>query len=171
MLEKEAIHVVAPGELHQGFVSSIFLVPKKGGGQRPLVNLRHLNQFITYEHFKMEGIHMLKDLLRKRRDRPEGCLFHSASLAEPPKVSEVCLERNNVRVCLPALRAGKCFQSLHQTYETCRSPVTTTGYQTDSLFRRHAYHRSIPGHCPPSCLNRSRSFARVRLRDKLWTQS
>ena len=65
MLEKEAIHVVPPGELHQGFVSSIFLVPKKGGGQRPVVNLRPLNQFIPYEHFKMEGIHMLRDLLRK----------------------------------------------------------------------------------------------------------
>ena len=64
MLEKEAIHVVPPGELHQGFVSSIFPVPKKGGGQRPVVNLRPLNQFIPYEHFKMEGIHMLRDLLR-----------------------------------------------------------------------------------------------------------
>ena len=65
MLEKEAIHVVPPEELRQGFVSSIFLVPKKGGGQRPVVNLRPLNQFIPYEHFKMEGIHMLRDLLRK----------------------------------------------------------------------------------------------------------
>ena len=53
------------GELHQGFVSSIFLVPQKGGGQRPVVNLLPLNQFIPCEHFKMEGIHMLKDLLRK----------------------------------------------------------------------------------------------------------
>ena len=65
MLEKGAIHVVPLGELHQGFVSSIFLVPKKGGGQSPVVNLRPLNQFIPYEYFKMEGIHMLRDLLRK----------------------------------------------------------------------------------------------------------
>lgn len=57
--------MVPRGELHQGFVSSIFLVPKKEGGQRPIVNLRPLNRFIPYEHFKMEGIHMLKDLLRK----------------------------------------------------------------------------------------------------------
>ena len=65
MLEKEAIHVVPPEELCQGSLSSIFLVPKKGGGQRPVVNLRPLSQFIPYEHFKMEGIHMLRDLLRK----------------------------------------------------------------------------------------------------------
>ena len=65
MLEKEAIHVVPPEELRQGFVSSIFLVLKTGGGQRPVVNLRPLNQFIPYEHFKIEGIHMPRDLLRK----------------------------------------------------------------------------------------------------------
>ena len=65
ILEKEALHVVPPEESRQGFVSSIFLVPKKGGGQRPVVNLRPLNQFIPYEHFKMEGIHKLRDLLRK----------------------------------------------------------------------------------------------------------
>lgn len=90
-----------------------------------------------------------------------------ANLAEPPKVSEVCLERNDVRVCLSALQAGKCSQSLHETYETCSRPVMTTGHQTESLFRQHAYNGSIPGHCPPTCLSCSRSFARVGLHDKL----
>ena len=65
MIEKAAIHVVNPNEKEQGFVSALFLVPKKGGGQRPVVNLRPLNQYIPYEHFKMEGVHMLRDLLRK----------------------------------------------------------------------------------------------------------
>ena len=65
MLQKEAVYVVSPGNTQQGFVSTIFLVPKKRGGQRPVANLRALNQFLSYEHFKMEGIHMLRDLLRK----------------------------------------------------------------------------------------------------------
>ena len=39
---------------------------KGGGGERPVVNLKPLNQKIPYEHFKMEGIHMLQDLLKKR---------------------------------------------------------------------------------------------------------
>ncbi|XP_063289505.1 uncharacterized protein LOC134573649 [Pelobates fuscus] len=46
-----------------GFVSNLFLVPKKGGGVRPVINLRPLNAFIQYRHFKMEGIHCLRDLL------------------------------------------------------------------------------------------------------------
>ena len=46
MLEKAAIHIVHPHEKEQGFISALFLVPKKGGGQRPGVNLRPLNQYI-----------------------------------------------------------------------------------------------------------------------------
>jgi hypothetical protein len=43
----------------------MFIVPKKDGGNRPVINLKPLNQFLVYEHFKMEGIHMLRDLLKQ----------------------------------------------------------------------------------------------------------
>lgn len=49
----------------EGFVSRIFLVPKKGGAWRPIIDLRNLNRFIAREHFKMEGIHLIKDLLQE----------------------------------------------------------------------------------------------------------
>ena len=48
-----------------GFLSNIFLVPKKDGGQRPVINLKTLSQFVNTEHFKMEDIHTMKDLLRQ----------------------------------------------------------------------------------------------------------
>ena len=38
---------------------------KKDGGQRPVINLKNLNSFIHAPHFKMEGIHTLKSLLKK----------------------------------------------------------------------------------------------------------
>ena len=38
---------------------------QKGGGHRPVINLKDLNQFVEYQHFKMEGVPMLKDLLRR----------------------------------------------------------------------------------------------------------
>ena len=62
MLEKQAISVVPPGQ--EGFISQIFLVPKKDGGYRPVVNLKALNRFVAEEHFKMEGFHMVKDLVK-----------------------------------------------------------------------------------------------------------
>lgn len=34
---------------------------RRGGGQRPVVNLKELNGFLKYQHFKMEGIHLVKD--------------------------------------------------------------------------------------------------------------
>ena len=64
LIQKQAIHLVLEHDYNMGFVSNLFVIPKKGGGQRPVFNLRQLNQFIKYEHFKMEGIHMLKDLLK-----------------------------------------------------------------------------------------------------------
>ena len=45
-----------------GFYSNLFLVPKEGG-QRPVINLKALNSFVHTEHFKMEGIHTLRDLV------------------------------------------------------------------------------------------------------------
>ena len=62
MLGKQAIRVVQPDQ--RGFVSQILLVPKKDGGHRPVINLKALNKFIVEEHFKMEGFHMVKDLIK-----------------------------------------------------------------------------------------------------------
>ena len=47
------------------FLSSLFLISKKGGGNRPVINLKDLNWFIPYKHFKMEGLHCLKYVLEK----------------------------------------------------------------------------------------------------------
>ena len=49
-----------------GFFSTLFLVPKKNGGQKQVVNLKALNNFLQTFHFKMEGIHTLKNLLQAR---------------------------------------------------------------------------------------------------------
>ena len=61
MLSKGAIQKVKPTRDH--FISNIFLVPKKDGGNRPVINLKKLNQFIPYIHFKMEGLFLVKELL------------------------------------------------------------------------------------------------------------
>ena len=39
-------------------------MPKKDGGQRLVINLKSVNKFVHTEHLKMEGIHVLRDLLR-----------------------------------------------------------------------------------------------------------
>ena len=64
LLEKGAIQEVR-GDTQEGFFSRVFLVPKKDGQVRPVLNLRPLNQFLSHSHFKMEGMHVVRDLLQK----------------------------------------------------------------------------------------------------------
>ena len=62
LLQKGALTNVTPDS--DQFVSNLFLVPKCDGGSRPVINLKDLNEYLQYNHFKMEGIHLLRDLMR-----------------------------------------------------------------------------------------------------------
>ena len=63
MLKKGAI---VPCESEPGeFISTLFIVPKPNGKFRPVINLRYLNEFIHYDHFKQETFSMVLDLLQE----------------------------------------------------------------------------------------------------------
>ena len=61
LLAKDAIEEIPMSELY--YSSSMFLVTKKSGGKRPVLNLKPQNKFVPNQTFKMEGIHLLKDFL------------------------------------------------------------------------------------------------------------
>jgi hypothetical protein len=64
LLSKRAISEVTDGS--SGFVCSFFCIKKKQAGQfRPIVNLKPLNKFIRYQHFKMENLESVRFLFRK----------------------------------------------------------------------------------------------------------
>ena len=65
LLEKQAIVRLTP-PLSPGFYSSVFVVPKKDGGWRPIINLKELNRYVISPHFKMENISNLKDVILPR---------------------------------------------------------------------------------------------------------
>lgn len=50
---KGAIRIVPPGQCQAGFYSRYFLVPKKGGGLRPIMDLRALNKYLRTYTFRM----------------------------------------------------------------------------------------------------------------------
>ncbi|KAL0188118.1 hypothetical protein M9458_015217, partial [Cirrhinus mrigala] len=53
LLAKDAIEPVPPADMKKGFYSPYFIVPKKGGGLRPILDLRVLNRALHRLPFKI----------------------------------------------------------------------------------------------------------------------
>ncbi|RCN42727.1 hypothetical protein ANCCAN_11274 [Ancylostoma caninum] len=45
------------------WISSMFSIPKKDGSVRSIINLKPLNRFLKVLHFKMEGLHLVPDVV------------------------------------------------------------------------------------------------------------
>ena len=56
MIAKQAVEVVPEAVIHKtpGFYSRMFVVPKKNGKWRPIIDLSPLNKAVECDHFKME---------------------------------------------------------------------------------------------------------------------
>ena len=58
LLSKRAINLV---DQEKGqFLSRLFIVPVKNRDQNPVINLKELTEFISYQHFKVEIQHCQK---------------------------------------------------------------------------------------------------------------
>ncbi|KAL0148327.1 hypothetical protein M9458_056389 [Cirrhinus mrigala] len=64
LLRKEAIEVVPPHDRESGFYSRYFIVPKKDGGLRPILDLRLLNHSVMRLKFKMLTIKQVVSQIR-----------------------------------------------------------------------------------------------------------
>ena len=69
----------APQESGRQFVSQHFVIPKSDGRWRAVFNLKNLNNFIQTEHFKMDSLNHVSDLLALPRlgyvqTRSKGCV-------------------------------------------------------------------------------------------------
>lgn len=60
LLQKRAIEEVTGRHPKRGFFSRIFLVKKRSGGWRPVIDLSRLNQFVLCPHFKMETLESIR---------------------------------------------------------------------------------------------------------------
>ena len=63
LLEKGAICEVPFCE--DGFYSRLFVIPKRDGSMRPVIDLSSLNHFIDTPHFQMENLATVKSVLRQ----------------------------------------------------------------------------------------------------------
>lgn len=65
LIEKNAIEIVPRLETQSGFYSTLFLVKKKSGKMRPVINLRPLNRYLRKQHFKMETMTKVLNLVKQ----------------------------------------------------------------------------------------------------------
>ena len=100
MLKKRSIREVVPSKVE--LASNLFLLKKKDGSLKPVINLKQLNAHIPYCHFKMECLQNLKYMLQK------GYYMRKLNLeiSLGKKFKAICLlplVRKIVRVHLPLL--------------------------------------------------------------------
>ena len=101
LLKKDAIETVPWNEINSGFYSTFFLVPKKNGKMRLVINLRPLNRYLRKTHFKMDTMTKVLNLV-KPQDWAISLDLADAYMHIPifPK------HRQFLRFCVQ----GRCFQ-------------------------------------------------------------
>ena len=63
LLGKGAVEAVDPTLSAGRFYSTLFLAPMMEGRMRPVINLKALNFWVQPQHFKMEDIHTLREIV------------------------------------------------------------------------------------------------------------
>ena len=99
-------------------ISSIFIRPKKDGGHRLILNLKGLNQFVTYHHFKMETLQSIVRLVEKN------CYMASLDLKD---AYYSAMEKCSVSVHVPAQRVILLPQEIHKIAQTAACRATQKG--------------------------------------------
>ncbi len=64
LMAKGAVEMVPPAQSESGFNSHYFLVPKKDGGLRPILDLRRLNRALMKQSFRMTILNQILSQIR-----------------------------------------------------------------------------------------------------------
>ena len=141
LLQKQAIQHLS--NVPTGFYSNMFMVPKKGGGQGPVINLKPLNHFVKSGHFKMEGLHTFKAPPKERLDgqnRPQRCILHGTN--SPPVSLSPPFQRKegNIPLQMSPIWLVYSPQSVHHNSQTGGGDIEVnqhaSSYGTDLMQRR-----------------------------------
>ncbi|VDI03539.1 Hypothetical predicted protein [Mytilus galloprovincialis] len=141
LIEKNAIEIVPQAEIHQGFYSTLFLVPKKTGDLRPVINLKPLNQYLRKQHFKMDTLTKVLNLV-KPQDWALSLDLKDAYLHIPvhkntQKISTFLHTRQMLPICSSVFRSFSSTSSVHKnSYCSSSSSSENPKHTPSNLFGR-----------------------------------
>ncbi len=119
LLAKDALEPVPPADMRSGFYSPYFIVPKKSGGLRPILDLRVLNRALHKLPFKMMMRKCIFGCVRTLdwfcSDRPEGRVLSSLDPPATQAIPAICVRGSGISVQGPALRAVPVTSCLYQS--------------------------------------------------------
>ena len=171
MLEKKAIQV-ATSTVKGRFFSNLFVTTKKDGGFRPVINLKRLNKAIPYQHFQMEGLKNVQDLIEPMdyliKIGPIGRILQCPSTQGLQETDLLSLERNSLRIQSPLLRPKQCSQDLLKASESSIGLPKKALLTSCDLSRRPDPVRAIQGGSDSSkgCCNTGPDQSRLYYQSK-----
>ena len=146
MVEKGAIQGVK-GTTTDGFFSRLFLVPKKEGQMRPVLNLKATEQVYIPQAFQNGGnAHSEGSTAERRLDhknRHQRCILRDSNSPAASEISEVSVERKMLSVYVPPICTGACPNGFHEDLETSSGVPEEQRYALCCLHRRPSF--AAPG--------------------------
>ena len=171
LLGKNAIELVPLDQVGRGYYSTFFVVPKKDGGLRPILNLRQLNTHLIIPHFKMETLRsIMKSLVPGdwafSVDLTDAYL-HLCGSSTVSEVSQVLCTRNSLPVQSNAFRSCDSSTFIYKGDVDSRELPPKTANIHSHVSGRLASETSRPHFFAHSTQNHDhRSSSTVRFADK-----
>ncbi len=102
LLKKRAVRVVLLEDSHHVFYSWYFVIPKRGGGLRPILDLRLLKKHHSKYKFKMPNFKTLSHFICEEdwftSVDLERCIFLHRHLPGTQEIPQVCLSVHSLRI-------------------------------------------------------------------------
>lgn len=135
LLMKGAVRDVPMEEVEAGFYSRYFVVPKRGGGSRPILDLRALNKCLSNaDSESVVTINASKRALHNSRSQRR--LFSYFDIPSTQEISKVCLQRKSLRVCCSTVRAQPGSSNVYEGGRSGAHPPERERHENNELHGR-----------------------------------
>ncbi len=140
LLQKGAIEEIPQSEIKQGFFSRYFLVPKRDGGLRPILDLRCLNLSLYKGKFKML---MMKTIMSQIQGGDwfvtidlKDAYSHIQVVQRHRKFLRFAFWKEGLPIQGPSPRPGLGTENVHKVHGCCTGPLEVSGHSCSELLRR-----------------------------------